>query len=317
VPEATHAGRPRPFRFGVQLSRAESGAAWRALVRKVEDLGYSSVLLPDHFGDQFAPMVALAVAAEATTRLRVGTLVLANDFRHPLVLAKEAATLDLLSEGRLELGLGAGWMTSDYEQSGIVLDPPAQRVERLDEAIAVMKQLWSGGGDHDGPHYRLRGALGAPAPRRRPHPLLMVGGGSRRVLELAGREADIVGLNARLTEGFPGPQAVASLAPEHYDRRLAWVRQGAGSRFEELEIQSLTFFVRVVGDRRRVLEETARAFGMDPALAGEVPVALVGSVEEIVETLHARRRRWAMSYWVVHEGDIDAFAPVVAELAGS
>lgn len=304
------------FRFGVQLERAESSSAWRSLVRKVEGLGYSSVLLPDHFGDQFAPMVALAAAAEATTTLRVGTLVLGNDYRHPVLVAKEAATLDILSEGRLELGVGAGWLTSDYEQSGIELDPPAVRVERLADAIGVMKMLWSGGGDHQGPHYRLKGATGAPLPHRRPHPLLVVGGGGRKILEVAGRQADIVGINPRLAEGYAGPQSIASLSPHLYDERLQWVRQAAGPRFGDLEIQALTFFVRVVPDRRRVLEETAQLFGMDPAVAGDVPIALVGSVDEIAESLESRRRRWGMSYWVVHEGDVDAFAPVVAKLSG-
>jgi probable F420-dependent oxidoreductase len=306
-----------PFRFGVQLSRAESGATWRSLVRKVEDLGYCSVLLPDHFGDQFAPMVALAAAAEATTTLRVGTLVLANDYRHPLVLAKEAATLDLLSDGRLELGVGAGWMTSDYEQAGIALDPPAVRVERLEEAVAVMTTLWSGGGNHSGAHYRLADAQGLPYPHRRNGPPLTIGGGSRRVLAVAGRHADVVGLNPRLTEGFVGPESIASLAPERYDQRLAWVRQAAGERFGDLEVQSLTFFVRVAADRRKVLEETATMFGLPPAQAADVPIALVGSVDEIAEDLQSRRRRWAMNYWVVHEHDIEPFAPVVAALSGT
>ena len=308
---------PRPFRFGVQLSSAPDGAAWRALVRRIEALGYSSVLLPDHFDDQLAPMVALAAAAEATERLRVGTLVLGNDYRHPLVAAKEAATLDLLSEGRLELGIGAGWMTADYEQSGIALDPPGVRVERMAEAVEVMKLLWSGGGDYEGRHYRLRDARGRPAPHRRPHPLLMIGGGSRRVLTVAGAQADIVGLNPRLTEGHIGADTIASVAPEHYDRRLEWVKAGAGDRFEDVEIQSLTFVVRVVPDGRRVLEETAAMFSMAPEEAAQVPIALIGSVEEISAELERRRRRWSMSYWVVHEADVDAFAPVVAALAGT
>lgn len=305
------------FRFGVQLSRADSGRQWRSMVQKVEDLGYSTVFLPDHFGDQLAPMVALAAAAEATTSLRVGTLVLGNDYRHPLVLAKEAATLDLLCEGRLELGIGAGWMTSDYERSGITLDPPSTRVARLAEAIAVMKTLWAGGGDYQGSYYRLDGAEGLPPPFRRPHPLLMVGGGSRHVLTVAGREADIVGVNPRLTAGFVGADMLASIVPERYDRRVEWVRQGAGDRFEHIEIQSLTFFVRVVPDRDRVIEETAAMFRMPTDLAADVPLALVGSVEQIAETLEARRRRWGMSYWVVHDTDMDAFAPVVAAVAGT
>ncbi|HMK63058.1 MAG TPA: TIGR03621 family F420-dependent LLM class oxidoreductase [Acidimicrobiales bacterium] len=305
------------FRFGVQLSGSQTGAGWRGLVRKIEELGYSSVLLPDHFDDQFAPMVGLTAAAEATTTLRVGTLVLGNDYRHPLLVAKEAATLDLLSEGRLELGVGAGWLTADYEHSGMVLDEPAVRVERMAEAITVMKTLWSGGGDYHGTHYHLKAATGGPTPWRQPHPLLMVGGGSRRVLTVAGREADIVGLNPRLTEGFVGPQSIASLAPELYDQRLEWVRQAAGSRFDTIEIQGLTFLVRVVPDGRRVLEETAQMFGMAPEVAADVPIALIGSVDQIAESLEARRLRWGMSYWVVHENDVDHFAPVVARLSGA
>lgn len=307
----------RPFRFGVQLSRADSAAAWRDLVRRVEDHGYSSVSLPDHFGDQLAPMVAMAVAAEATSTLRIGTLVLGNDYRHPLVLAKEAATLDLLSEGRLELGIGAGWQTSDYDESGIPLDEPAVRVDRLEESLAVMKALWAGESDFSGRHYTIKGATGAPAPHRRPHPTLLIGGGSRRVLQLAGREADIVGLNPRLREGFIGPQSLASISAAHYDQRLAWVREGAGDRFGAIELQCLTFFVRVVPNGREVREETARLFSMSVEDGAEVPLALIGSPEEITEQLASRRERWGMSYWVVHEPDIEAFAPVVAALAGT
>ncbi len=306
----------QPFRFAVQVSNAESGAAWRALARKTEDLGYSTLFMPDHLGDQWAPLIALTVAAEATRELRVGTLVLDNDFRHPVFLAKEAATLDLLSEGRLELGLGAGWMRDDYEQSGIAYDSPATRVDRLGDAIGILKDLWTTGrSDHKGDHYSVA-ANGFPSPERRPHPLLLVGGGSRRVLGLAAREADIVGVNPRLTEGFYGPQAIASAAPEYYDERVAWVRQAAGERFDSIEVQSLTFVVQVVPNGAELIEQMASGFGMTPEQAGETPAALIGTVDELVETLERRRRRWSMNYWVVHEGDMEAFAPVVARLAG-
>jgi probable F420-dependent oxidoreductase len=305
-----------PFRFAVQVSNAASPAAWRTLARKTEDLGYSTLFMPDHLGEQWAPLVALTVAAEATTTLRVGTLVLDNDFRNPVILAKEAATLDLLSEGRLELGLGAGWMRDDYDQSGIAYDAPATRVARLRDAIAIMKDLWDGGrSDHTGDHYAVA-AAGFPIPHRRPHPLLIVGGGSRTVLSLAAREADIVGINPRLTEGFYGPQAIASAAPEYYDERVAWVRQAAGARFDDIEIQSLTFVVQVVANARELIEQMASGFSMTPEQAADTPAALVGSVDELVETLERRRRRWSMNYWVVHEGDMEAFAPVVAALAG-
>ncbi|MGH9103863.1 MAG: LLM class flavin-dependent oxidoreductase, partial [Acidimicrobiales bacterium] len=133
-----------PFRFGVQLSRADSGAAWRGLARKIEDLGYSTLFIPDHFEDQFGPLVALTVAAEATSTLRVGSLVFGNDYRHPVVLASEVATLDLMAEGRVEVGLGAGWMRSDYQQAGITEDPPGVRISRMAESLTVMKSLWSG-----------------------------------------------------------------------------------------------------------------------------------------------------------------------------
>jgi probable F420-dependent oxidoreductase len=306
----------QPFRFAVQVSNAESGPAWRALARKTEDLGYSTLFMPDHLGEQWAPLIALTAAAEATTTLRVGTLVLDNDFRNPVFLAKEAATLDLLSEGRLELGLGAGWMRDDYEQSGIAYDAPAVRVDRLREAIGILKELWTEGrSDHKGDHYTVA-ATGFPTPLRRPHPLLLIGGGSRKVLGLAAREADIVGVNPRLTEGFYGPEAIASAAPEYYDERVAWVREAAGERFDDIEIQSLTFVVQVVPNATELIEQMASGFGMSPEQARDTPAALIGSVDELVETLEQRRSRWAMNYWVIHEGDMDAFAPVVARLAG-
>jgi probable F420-dependent oxidoreductase len=306
----------QPFRFAVQVSNAESAAAWRALARKTEDLGYSTLFMPDHLGEQWAPLIALAVAAEATTTLRVGTLVLDNDFRNPVFLAKEAATLDLLSEGRLELGLGAGWMRDDYDQSGISYDAPAVRVDRMREAIGILKDLWTDGqSNHKGDHYNVA-AKGFPTPHRQPHPLLIIGGGSRTVLGIAAREADIVGVNPRLTEGFYGPQAIASAAPEYYDERVAWIREAAGERFDSIEVQSLTFVVQVVSNGAELIEQMASGFGMTPDQASETPAALIGSVDELIETLERRRQRWAMNYWVVHEGDMDAFAPVVARLAG-
>lgn len=305
-----------PFRFGVQVSRAADPAAWRDLARRVEALGYSTLFMPDHLDDQWAPLVALTVAAEATTTLRVGTLVLGLDYRHPLLVAKEAATLDLLSGGRLELGIGAGWMTADYEQSGIPLDPAGTRVARLGEAVAVLEQLWRDGrSDHAGRHYRLAGASGFPAPTGG-GPRLLIGGGGRRVLELAARHADIVGVNPSLAAGVVGPDAVTSARAERYDARLEWVRAAAAGRFERIELQALTFLVHVGDDAHRVLDEVAPAVGLAPDDLAASPIALVGSVAEIVDRLEERRRRWGFSYWVVHEAEVEAFAPVVARLTG-
>ena len=176
---------PRRFRFGAQLSRAPeaTGASWADQARKAEALGYSTLLMPDHFGDQLAPVPAIMAAADATTTLRVGALVFDNDYRHPLVLAKEAATIDLLSDGRLELGLGAGWMRTDYEQSGIGYDPPAVRVDRFDEGVQVLKGLLAADGPYSfsGKHYTIAEHIPTPRPTQRPHPPLVIGGGGRRV----------------------------------------------------------------------------------------------------------------------------------------
>jgi len=305
-----------PFRFGVQLSRAESAAEWRALVRRIEDLGFSTVYMPDHLDDQWSPLVALTVAAEATARLRVGTLVLCNDFRHPQLLAREAATLDLLSGGRFELGLGAGWMTTDYDASGLPLDPPAVRVARLAEAVEVIRALWTGGPtDAAGDHYRLTAASGYPAPAG--VPTLLIGGGSRHVLTLAGRHADVVGVNPALTAGAIGAEVLASAQADQYDQRLDWVRAGAGDRYDEIELQILTFLVQVVPDRQRVFDELAPVLGVAPTEIAESPIGLVGTVAEIVDTLQDRRRRWGFSSWVIHQHEVEAFAPVVARLAGT
>jgi probable F420-dependent oxidoreductase len=307
-----------PFRFGVQLSGAESGAAWRASARKVEDLGYSTLFIPDHFEDQFGPLVALTVAAEATTSLRVGSLVFGNDYRHPVVLAKEVATLDLVSEGRVEFGLGAGWMTTDYEQSGIPDDPAGVRISRMAESLAILKELWSGGEvTYEGEHYHLSGAVGTPATVQRPHPPIIVGGGGRRVLGIAGREADIVGVNPSLAAGYIGPEVLETTTAEYYHRRIEWVRAAAGARFDQLELQVLTFLVQVVPNRDEAVAGLAAMLWVTPEQVEGSPIALVGSTDQIAETLRQRREEFGFSYVVVHEAEMEALAPVVADLAGT
>ncbi len=302
----------------MQLSRAESPAHWRELARKVESLGYSTLFIPDHLDDQYAPLVALTVAAEATDRLNVGTLVLDNDFRHPLVLAKECATLDLLSEGRLEVGLGAGWLRSDYDESGIAYDEAAVRVDRLEEALLVVRELWSNESvTFSGDHYRLADAHGLPRPHRPGGPKLIVGGGSPRVLRLAARHADIVGVNPRLAAGKLDASVIAETAPAAYERRLGWVREAAGERIDDIELQSLTFAVQIGRPQAVVAQELAAIFGYPAEEVAESSVALLGTEDEIVETLLRRREELGFSYWVLHEAEIDTFAPIVARLAGT
>ncbi len=307
-----------PFRFGVQLSNASSGQAWRDLARAVEGLGYSSLFIPDHFEDQLGPLVALTVAAEATTGLKVGSLVFGNDYRHPIVLAKEVATLDLLSEGRVEFGLGAGWMTTDYQQSGIPSDPPGVRIGRMAESLAIMKSLWSTGScTFAGEHYTINGATGAPLPHRRPHPPIIIGGGGRRVLGIAAREADIVGVNPSLAAGYVGPEVLETTTAEYYDQRIAWIREAAGDRFADLELQVLTFLVQIVPDRDEATERLAQMMGVTSEQVDGSPIALIGTVEQIIERLVERRERFGFSYVVVHEAEMEDFAPVVAALAGT
>ena len=194
--------KPRAFRFGVQEHRAPDARAWREKARLVEKLGYTTVYLPDHFGDQLGPVAALMSAADATSTLRIGSLVFDNDYRHPIVLAKEAATLDLLSDGRLDFGLGAGWLASDYEQTGIPLDPPGIRIERMAEALQIINRFFAGGSvSFTGKHYKVEAVEAAPLPAQKPRPPIVLGGGGKRMLQLAGREADIVSVNFNLSEG--------------------------------------------------------------------------------------------------------------------
>lgn len=308
----------RPFRFSVQASGASSRRAWHDTARRAEALGYSTLFLPDHLDDQLGPLVALATAAAVTDTLRVGTLVLDNDYRHPVVLAKEAATLDLMAEGRLELGLGAGWMKSDYDVSGIAYDPPGVRIDRLVEGLAVMKALWAQGTcDFAGRHYNVAGAMGRPRPVTRPHPVILIGGGGRRLLSVAAREADIVGFNASLTAGRVGPETAASALPERFRERVGWVREAAGKRFGELELHCHTFLCRVTDDRRGLAETMAPLFGLSPDKALEVPLLLVGSVDQICDDLLARRDAYGFSYWTIQGDAMESFAPVVERLSGT
>jgi len=260
----------------------------------------------------------MAMIAEATDRLRFGSLVLATDFRHPALLAREAATLDLLSEGRLELGMGAGWMTEDYEKSGIPFRPAGVRIDRLAESLEVMRGLFSDGPfTFIGEHYQVRDLEGLPKPVQKPGPPIIVGGGARRILSLAARQADIVGVNANLARGVAGhPDDARTLGADGTDQKLAWVREAAGQRFGDLEIQQTISSVTITNDRSGTSENLSPLFHLTPEAVLETPVALIGSVDQIVDDLIARRERWHMSYIVVADIFAEAFAPVVSRLAG-
>lgn len=284
----------------------------------MEDLGYSTLTCADHLDDQFAPVPALTAAAAATSELRLGTMMLANDYRHPAVAAKDAATLDVLSDGRLELGIGAGWMTSDYRSAGLPLDPAGIRVDRLAEAVTVMKGLLGPGSlDHAGEHYRITGLDGRPEPVQRPHPPIVIGGGGPRVLALAGREADIVGINVDLRAGVIDERAGPNGTGVATDRKVAIVREAAGDRADDLELQVRVHIAAVTDDRVGMAHALAPALGIEPEDAMESPHAVVGSIDQICDQLVERRERWGISYIGLSRDAMDGFAPVVARLAGT
>ncbi|HSO94913.1 MAG TPA: TIGR03621 family F420-dependent LLM class oxidoreductase [Acidimicrobiia bacterium] len=307
------------FRFGVQVGGSHSGADWKALAHKIEDLGYSTLFMPDHFIEtELAPMVGISVAAATTDRLRVGMLVLGNDYKHPAVVAKESATLDLLSEGRLELGIGAGWMKTDYEALGLPYDTAGTRINRLAEAISVIKGAWRDSPfDFDGEHYTIRSYDGLPKPVQRPHPPILVGGGGPRLLRLAGKEADIVGINPNLRAGAITSDALKTSLADQTLEKIGWVRDGAGARFADIELQIRYFIAAITHDANGLAEAMAPGFGVSASEALQSGVALVGTVDEVCDTLTRRREEWGVSYVVLGDDTFEAFAPVVARLAGT
>jgi probable F420-dependent oxidoreductase len=307
----------RPFRFGVTVPSVSSGPAWAEKARRVEQLGYSVLAVPDHFRDQLAPVPALAAAALATTRLRVAPLVFCNDFRHPVVLAKEAATLDVLSGGRFELGLGAGWLRAEYDQAGIRFDAPGTRVERLEEAVTIVKGLLAGERvTLTGRHYAIAELEGRPAPVQRPHPPILIGGGGPRTLSLAARQASIVGFVPRALKDGSGLDRT-DFGEAALLRKIQWVRAAAGDRFDSLELHALIQAVAVSDERAHAADQLATRFRVARDLVLETPYVLLGTIDEICETLRQRREQYGISYLTVFERDMEAFAPAVERLAGT
>ncbi len=288
------------------------------LARKAEDIGVSVLTVADHLDDQLAPIAALMAAADATTTLRVGTLVFANDYRHPAVLAREAATIDRLSGGRLEFGLGAGWMTSDYTSAGIPLDAPSVRIERMEEALEVITALWSGEPvDHHGPHYDITGLVGAPLPAQRPGPPIVIGGGGRKVLEVAGRRADSVNLNPSLPAGVIDHRAGPTATPDATELKIGWIRDAAGDRFGDIELGTRIHLAIVTDDRQEVFDALAGGFGMTPEQAAGSPHALCGTIDQIAEDLESRRERFGISAVGLSASSLDDLAPLIGRLAGT
>jgi probable F420-dependent oxidoreductase len=317
---ATQAAHPTtPFRFSVQSADAADRREWEERARQVEDLGFDALYTADHLDVCLPALIPLAHAAAVTSTLRLGTLVVNNDLRHPAVLAREAAAIDLLSDGRFELGIGAGHAFPEYDRVGIPFDPAPVRVRRLRESVEVLRRLLDGEEvTVDGDHYRLRGERCHPRPVQERLPLL-VGGGGRHVLATAARHADIVGLTGlgrTLQDGNrhePSAWDVASVTEQ-----VAWVREQAGDRARALELQALVQVVAVADDPVRAAESVqARIPSVPVEVLLDTPYALIGSQAAIIETLQRHRERWGISHYTIRPGAVAAFAPVVADLAGS
>jgi probable F420-dependent oxidoreductase len=307
----------RRFRFACELHEPLPGLNWLDSFREVEQLGYSTLFLPDHLHEGPGPLAAMAAAAAVTTELIVGPLVFDCDFRHPAILARELATIDQLAEGRLEVGLGAGWRRLDYDQAGIPMDRPGVRVSRMIEHATVLRGLWTEGeSSFAGDHYTIDALDGSPAPFTPGGPPILIGGGAPRVLRFAGSTADIVGVNASIHSGEIDTEAARDGQADRIDRKVEWVREGAGDRFDELELNAWLALAHITDDAQGFAEAVAPGFGGTPDEVLESPLTLIGTEGEIAERLEARRARWGYSYHVVPGDQAHEFAAVVASLSG-
>ncbi|GAA2415222.1 LLM class F420-dependent oxidoreductase [Actinomadura vinacea] len=316
-----------PFRFAVQATKATSAAQWRDLARKVQDLGYATLFVSDHYlgpgpaaresrlpPQHLAPIAAMATAAAVTETLRVGCRVFCADYHVPAVLAKEAATIDLLSDGRLEFGIGAGWSELEYRAMGIPFAPPARRVDKLEEVVGLLKAHWGGEPlDLHGEFATAAGYSGLPRPVQSPRPPIMIGGARKRVLSLAAREADIVSIN---NVPFDAVNDAGRTPAQEAAHRIGLVRDAAGERFAELEVESSPFFTAITDDPGAAVTRVADRLGVPKAGLIEHPNVLIGSLEEVVERLQERREVFGACYISVQQGELERFAPVVARLAG-
>ncbi len=307
------------FRFSLQAVEAGSRREWHELVRRVDDAGFDLLVTADHLGGCLSPLLPLATAAEVSDRLRLGVMVLNNDFHHPSLLARSAATLDLLSDGRVELGLGAGHARPEYDRAGLTFDPAGVRVARLEEAVIVLRRLLEGDTvTFTGAHHRLVEERCDPRPIQ-PRVPLLVGGGGRRVHGVAARHADAVGftgLGRTLEDGQRHDPS--GFRPDQVDGDVAAVRTAAGGRSSPLERQVLVQAVVVTDDARGTAEQisTARLPSLSPEDVLATPYLMVGSVATLVDRLVEQRERWGFSHYTVRPDALGQLEPVIAALAG-
>jgi probable F420-dependent oxidoreductase len=320
-----------PFRFAVQAYKPTSGSEWRDTARKAEDLGYSALHLADHyFGEgpalaaashplqTVAAIPAMMAAAAATESLKVGSRVMCCDYHQPMVLMKSLATIDLLSDGRLEAGFGAGWTRSEYDAMGVPWERAGKRIAKMAEYVEFARQFFAGVDlDYRGEYVQVHDTQAVPASPQPGGPKIMIGGGAPKVLGIAGRLADIVSINFNNAAGKIGAQGVGSGTAEGTAEKIGWIRDGAGDRFDDIEIEIAAYFTTVTDNTTETTAAMAGAFGLEPDVVANHPHTLIGSVEEIIEKLQARRAEFGISYVTVGDSAMDDFAPVVAALTGT
>jgi probable F420-dependent oxidoreductase len=326
MPSTTRsAPRPKPFRFFASASHL-TGKQVGETARRAEAAGYDAMLIADHLRDSLGPLAFMGYAAAVTNKLKLGNAVLNNDLRHPVVLAQELAAIDQLSDGRLIVGIGAGWKEIEYTSAGIHYDSPGVRIERLGESLQILKQIFQGPVEFSGKHYTVEGFEQFVRPVQRPHPPFMIGGGARRSLSLAAREGDIVGLTLRMGPG--GTNDLETATSTATDQKLDWVREAAGDRFDDLQLHTVPMFdaARITDDGRPLLRrliDRHRTVSGQELTEDEVddsPHVFVGSLDHVVEKLEMVRERWGINIVTLDDpfgsGNFDEFAPVIERLAG-
>jgi probable F420-dependent oxidoreductase len=309
----------RPFHFLADVSPVVTGSELTASAKRAEDMGYHGVVLPDHLIDQLSPVVAMATVAAATSRLRMSAFVLNNDLRHPAVLAQDLASIDVLSAGRLDVAIGAGWNKPEYDAIGLRFDPTPVRQARLAESITVLKGLFSGEPfSFAGEHYTITEYAAKPVPVQRPHPPFFIGGGGRRTMTLAGREAQIVGLAPRIrAQARVEPYSLTFAAARE---KIEWVRVAAGERFDSIEINVypsgwppvITDDLR--GEARKIIDHIRSRTGIELSEQDVIdsPHLFIGSVDRLVEKFLQLRAELGITSIML--GDLDELAPVLERL---
>ena len=305
---------PRPFRFGVSVNRPRPKSEWIAFARRVEAMDYDALVMPDHFGPRLAIAPALVLAAEVTSRLRVGSFVYDNDFRHPALLAQEVATIDTLTDGRFDFGFGAGWLKREYDASGVPFDPGQVRVERLAEAVQIIKRLLTGEPlTYEGRFYKLEGLTAGFKTVQQPYPPFLIGGGGRRLLALAAEQADTISVMPQSRADGSGLKD-ADARESAFTEKIGWIKDAAGDRFERIELNTLVQQVEITDEIDRDAERLATEWELPVEDVLGSPLLLIGTVEQVAAKLRARRETLGISSITVFEKDYERLAPVITLL---